>query len=143
MQGFESWLPLQKTLKNWSDRKKWVEEPLFHSYVFVRIQESNRLKVLQIPGIVRFIHFSGKPAYIRDNQMETLKKIITGANKVEVTKDNLAVGESVEITGGPFAGTSGEIVAHKDRKLFVIRLAEINYNLLMDIEPGLIRKLAK
>jgi transcriptional antiterminator RfaH len=139
-QGIESWLPLQRTLKQWSDRKKWVEEPLFRSYVFVRVVKSDLSKVLQVPGAARLIYFSGKPAAIREDQILTLKRVIQGTEKYAATQEHFEAGNEVVITAGPFAGTKGEIVAWKGQRIFFLRLMEINYNLIVEIDPSILRK---
>ena len=71
--GIEVYLPLLKTLKQWSDRKKWVEEPLFRSYLFVRILDKNYLEVLQTDGVVRFITFRQERVPVPDQQIEAVK----------------------------------------------------------------------
>src|SRR4051812_47027918 len=70
--GIEAYLPLQRTLKQWSDRKKWVEEPLIKSYLFVRIAEHAQAEVLMTKGIARFIYFSGRISPMPDRQIEEL-----------------------------------------------------------------------
>ncbi len=138
--GIESYLPLQRVLKQWTDRKKWVEEPFFRSYVFVHINILDQASILQVPGVVRFIYFSGKPAAIRDDQVRLLKILTTSNEHFIATQEAFGVGESVEITGGPFAGFTGELIACKGQRLLIIRLTEINYNLLLEIDPALVKK---
>ena len=76
VKGIEAYLPLHKQLKQWSDRKKWVEEPIIKSYLFVRIQEHEQTEVLMTKGIARFIYFSGKIAAMPDRQINDLKLLI-------------------------------------------------------------------
>src|ERR1700744_6480890 len=71
--GIVSYLPLHRQLKQWSDRKKWVDEPFIRSYLFVYIKESERTAVLMTKGISRFIYFSGEIATIPDRQIEDLR----------------------------------------------------------------------
>src|SRR5690606_37050220 len=85
--GIKVYLPIQKTLKQWSDRKKWVEEPLFKSYLFVWISHREYDTVLQTYGIVRFIFFSGKVAYVPQQQMEFLQQYLDGQYPVELLPD--------------------------------------------------------
>ena len=70
--GIESWCPVQKKERQWSDRKKIIEEPLFRSYVFVKIEKEEHSKVLGTIGVVNFLYFEKKPAIIRDNEIETI-----------------------------------------------------------------------
>jgi transcription antitermination factor NusG len=75
--GVECWCPLKKTEKQWSDRKKVVEEPLFTSYVFVRINETEKSVVLMTDGILNFVYYIGKPAIIRDEEIDIIKKFLS------------------------------------------------------------------
>src|SRR4030042_6761553 len=83
-QHINYYLPLYKTIRQWSDRKKKVEEPLIRSYIFVHITDKEYRKVLETSGVVNIVHFSGKPVSIPDWQIDNLK-ILMGA---EVPLDN-------------------------------------------------------
>jgi transcriptional antiterminator RfaH len=74
--GIDAYLPLQKKLKVWSDRKKWVEEPLIRSYVFVRVCEREYYEVLNIQGVVKYVTFNSKAAPIPDWQIDAMKKVV-------------------------------------------------------------------
>ncbi|MEN9685553.1 MAG: hypothetical protein RLZZ28_1339, partial [Bacteroidota bacterium] len=74
--GLESWCPLQKIERQWSDRKKIVEEPLFKSYVFVHIDAAEKTKVLTTDGVLNFVYYLGKPAVIKTEEIELIKKYL-------------------------------------------------------------------
>src|SRR5436305_10048529 len=74
--GIESWCPLQKVERQWSDRKKIINDPIFKSYVFVRIKPEERLPVLQTEGVLNFVHFLGKPAVIKDEEVANIKSYL-------------------------------------------------------------------
>jgi transcription antitermination factor NusG len=75
--GYEVFLPLQKTLKTWSDRKKWVEEPLFKSYLFIETElEANYYTILNTPGIVKFISFQSHPAIVDPREINLVKLLV-------------------------------------------------------------------
>jgi len=74
--GIESWCPTQKKERQWSDRKKIIEEPLFKSYVFVKATKEEYNNVLSTMGVVRFLYFEKKPAIIRDNEIELIRKYL-------------------------------------------------------------------
>ncbi len=138
--GIISYLPLFKTLKQWSDRKKWVEEVLFKSYIFVYISNKEYDTVLQSHGIVRFIHFSGKAAAIPDVQIETLKNYLSGDVIPEVTFEKLDVGQRVKIISGKLKGYEGELVSWRQQERLVLRLEALGQSLLLkiaaaDVEP--------
>ncbi len=104
--GIEYFLPAVTRLKQWSDRKKKVKEPLFKSYIFIHANEKERLTALEQYAIVRTIYFDGKPAVIPDWQIENLKKMLE--KNVEVfVKDALKVGTRVRIVSGPFKDIEG------------------------------------
>ena len=86
--GIEVYLPLLKTLKQWSDRKKWVEEPLFRSYLFVRILDKNYLEVLQTDGVVRFITFRQERIPVPDQQIEAVKAYMNEDNRLNIAEFN-------------------------------------------------------
>ncbi len=106
--GIEYFLPTVTRLKQWSDRKKKVKEPLFKSYIFIHANEKERLIALEQYAIVRTIYFNGKPAVVPDWQIENLRKMLE--KNVEVfVRDAIKVGSRVKIVSGPFAGIEGVV----------------------------------
>ena len=75
--GFKCYLPLLTEWKQWSDRKKKVQKPLLNSYVFVKIEEESKKNVLEVSGVVRFVYWLGKPALIKDSEIETMQQYLT------------------------------------------------------------------
>ena len=106
--GVEFFLPKVTRVKQWSDRKKKVTEPLFSGYIFVRGNERERLLALEQYAIVRSIFFEGAPAIIPDWQIVNLQKMLESGTDVEVT-DRMAVGTAVKIISGPFKDVEGII----------------------------------
>lgn len=122
----ECFLPLKKTLKQRSDRKRWVEEPLFSSYVFVKTVEKQRFDVLNTPGAVCYISFEGRPVAIPEKQIRFLSQIITNeCEDVEVYQGDLEQGDYVSVTSGHFKGIEGEIVEIRGKKRLLIRFASL------------------
>jgi len=136
-----SYLPLKKVLKQWSDRKKIVEEPLLKSYLFVYISAKEYAEVLMTNGVSRFIYFSGKIASIPDKQLADLKLLLANAKDLEVIEYDISLGEKVLIKAGPFKGIIAELVSLKSKKSIVLRLQDIGYSILINtsmafIEPA-------
>jgi transcription antitermination factor NusG len=104
--GIEYFLPKVTRLKQWSDRKKKVTEPLFSGYIFVRGNEKDRLLALEQYAIVRSIFFEGAPAIVPDWQIENLQKMLESGSEIEVT-EQLNVGTKVKIISGPFKDVEG------------------------------------
>jgi len=101
----DAFLPLTKTVRQWSDRKKTVESPLISSYVFVNLEEKELYKTLPIPGTVNVLKHLGKPAKIREDEIENLKILSTNHKDIEVSNyDRVLAGDAVEVTKGPFLG---------------------------------------
>src|SRR3954462_4857025 len=82
----ESYCPLNKVRRKWSDRIKTVEEPLFKSYVFVKIDDAERSNVRMTNGVVNFVYWNGKPAVIREKEIQTIKRFLNEYEQVEVVK---------------------------------------------------------
>lgn len=137
----EAYLPLQKTLKQWSDRKKWVSEPLFKSYLFVRIFQKQQTEVLMTKGIVRFLYQSGKIANMPDQQISDIQMLLSTEMDLEVTSDHISPGEKVVIKAGPLIGLTGEMVSYKSQKQLIIRLENLGQSILINAHAALVDKL--
>lgn len=132
--GIESFLPLVKALKQWSDRKKWVSEPLIRSYVFVKVSQKEFYKVLNLPGAVFYVSFNGQAASIPDEQILSLKTFWEKANRpIEIAFKKVSPGSKIKISSGPMKGLSGEVIQIRGRRHIVIRLDCIGCNLHTEI----------
>lgn len=132
--GVETFVPLKKTLRKWSDRKKWVDMPMIPGYCFVRINMKNYLPVLQTNHVVGFVRFEGKPAIVPDNQIDFLKRMLRQTECTwEVTTENLTPGQKVEFVAGPFIGLEAELMELKGKKRVGVRIEQINNTLLVDV----------
>ena len=117
--GIIVYCPLIVQVKQWSDRKKKVEVPLFNSYVFVYLEESNRDIVFQVTGVVRYLFWLGKPAIVRDDEILALQESLKGTiESVEIT--GLQAGDFIAIPKGPFQGREGIVKQVKKNKIQVI-----------------------
>ncbi|SOD18672.1 UpxY family transcription antiterminator [Pedobacter xixiisoli] len=123
----ECYLPLKKELKQWSDRKKIVEEPLFTSYIFVKISSREYAEVLMTQGISRFLYFSGKIAIMPDKQMEDLKLLMSSGEDLELIEYEIQPGEKVLVNAGPFKGMIAELISIKNKKSLVLKLENLGY----------------
>lgn len=122
-----TYLPLIKVEKQWSDRKKVVEEPLLKSYLFVYISSREYAEVLMTYGVSRFIFFSGIIASIPAKQLEDLKLLLANSSDLEVHKLAISPGEKVLIKAGPFKGILAELVSLKHNQKIVLRLQNLGY----------------
>lgn len=125
--GIISYLPLRKTLKQWSDRKKIVEEPLIKSYLFVYISSKEYAEVLMTNGIARFIYFSGKIAAMPNQQIDHLKLLLATEEELPVFDYEIKPGEKVLIKAGPFKDMVAEMVLVHNKQRIILRLDNIGY----------------
>jgi len=138
--GIETYLPLHRQLKQWSDRKKWVEEPFIKSYLFVRINEREQTEVLMTKGIARFIYFSGKIASMPDRQIDELKLLMASPYELEVTAEHLQPGEKIVIKAGPLKGLTGEIISYRSQKQLALRLENLGYSIVVYVAASLLER---
>ena len=139
--GVEVFLPLQKTYRIWSDRKKLVEVPLLSSYVFVKVTPKEFPKVYQSSGVVRFITFEGQPASIPQNQIDNLRLLINSDTEIEVTSEKFAQGDFVEVIRGSLVGLTGELVKTGSHSRVVVRIDRLDQNLIVNIPMTFLRRL--
>ncbi len=125
--NIQAYLPLKKSLKQWSDRKKIVEEPLIKSYLFVYISAKEYVEVLRINGIARFLYFSGKIASIPDQQIQDLKLLLATDADLEVFEMDIQPGQRVKIKAGPFQGMLAEMVSIQNKQRVILRLQHMGY----------------
>ncbi len=96
----EVYCPIVKEIRQWSDRKKTVENPLFKSYVFVRLHDKDRQVVFGVPGVVRYLFWLGRPAIVRDEEIYTIKKWLEEDEVEEITLSKLIPGDELHIKNG-------------------------------------------
>jgi len=107
--GIENYCPLNKVVKQWSDRKKVVLEPIFKSYIFVRVTEEDKWDLKKINGILNFVYWLGKPARIRDEEIAVIKKFLNEFSDVAIEQD-LEVNAKVRIKQGVLMNYQGSLV---------------------------------
>ena len=125
--GFESYCPLNKVRRKWSDRMKLVEEPLFKSYVFVKVTEQERSAVRMTNGAINFVYWDGKPAIVKEREISAIRRFLDEHEQVEARPVNLKLNDRVRITNGTLMDHEGKIVAlrHKTAKVAIDSLGYI------------------
>lgn len=114
--GMESYCPVYNQIKQYSDRKKKVQKPLIPSYVFVKINDKYRSKVFEIGGVIRYLFWLGKPAQVREEEIELLKNNLSG-NYSEIVISKLTKGNEYTIPSGPLKGKTGKVIDVLKNKL--------------------------
>lgn len=128
----EVYCPLVKTKRKWSDRVKTVEEPLFRSYCFVRLEEHERASVFAVPGVVRYLFWLKKPAVVRDEEIETIKLMLNEVDHNFLTVVALQPGDRLRITSGSFTDTTGKVV-RQHGKIVTLLLESMQLLLTVDL----------
>jgi transcription antitermination factor NusG len=136
--GFPSWCPVEKKERYWSDRKKIIDVPLFRSYVFVKISKEDYAQVLSTMGVVNFLYFEKKPAIIRDNEIDDIKRYLglsTASTSIEIVDlNNLSPQTKVAINQGLFMNRRGEVIKASKNNVFV-RLESLNMMMIVAFKP--------
>jgi transcription antitermination factor NusG len=131
--GIESYVPLQRRLRKWSDRKKWVDWPLISGYVFVHISRKEYELVLSTYNVVCYVYFEGKAAVIRDKDIHFLKRMLGQSElELEVSIENFRQGQMVEVIAGPLCGVVGELIEFKGRNKVALRIPPLGYTVLVE-----------
>jgi transcription antitermination factor NusG len=125
--GVEAYVPLLKTMRQWSDRKKMVELPLLNGYVFVRISNQETDRVLQTKGVVSFVRSEKKIAIIRDSEIARLKQLIELGYQMEAGTAHHTYKENdkIKITAGPLKNIEGYVIEDKAGRSIDILLESI------------------
>ncbi len=136
--GIEAYCPLNKVRKKWSDRIKTVEEPLFKSYVFVKIEPDQQLNVRMNRGVVNFVYWLGKPAIINEKDINTIRKFLNEYEDVVAEAIHVAPSQEVIVTGGALMDTKGKVINVKGKKVEVL-LDFIGYKLVAYVDKHHVR----
>lgn len=116
--GFESYCPLNKLMKQWSDRKKLVMEPLFTSYVFIKVPKHDLGNVKAVTtDIVNFVYWLGNPAVVKDDEIDGIKHFLGEYNNVKLEKIRVNLNDTVRIVDGPLVNMQGQVVAIGNTKI--------------------------
>ena len=135
----ENYCPLNKVQRQWSDRKKIIKEPLFKSYVFVHIAGDGQLPVRETDGIMNFVYWLGKPAVIRDEEIDVIKRFMNEYQNVQLEKAVVNLNEKVRVISGPLMMQEGNVLEIKHKTVKVL-LPSLGYTLVAEIEKGNLEK---
>ena len=136
--NIEAYCPIFKERRQWSDRKRWVEFPLFRSYVFAKIELKNSLYVLQAMGVHHIIKFQGNISIIPNEIIQNIKSMIDGGFTVEQA-EYFVKGDEVIVVDGPLKGMDGIVVKIKNENKLVLKVAAIQQAIAVQIHPGYLK----
>jgi transcription antitermination factor NusG len=133
--GVEAYCPLNRVQKKWSDRVKWIEEPLFKSYVFVKVSKEEAAGVRMVNGVVNFVYWLGKPAIIKNKEIEIIRKFLNDHDEVQVAPLDLQVDSRITILQGALMDKTGKVVKVFNNKVRVV-IESIGYSLVATIDKS-------
>lgn len=140
--GITTYCPLNRILRQWSDRKKIVLEPLFPCYVFVQVAPQEMNLVREINGVLRFVNWLDKPAVIRDEEIESIRVFLHEHVNVQIEKIDVQINDEVEIVAGLLTEYQGRIVSVNRNRVKVL-LPSLGYMMMVDLDKSDIRLLHK
>ncbi|RKQ50943.1 transcription antitermination factor NusG [Roseivirga pacifica] len=130
--GYEIFCPVRTVLKQWSDRKKKVKEPLFTSYIFARVDEVLRQEILKDQGIVSSVFWLGKPVVVRDSEIRAIDDFLSENPEADAVSRIFHEGEKLQITDGPLRGETGELLKIKGTKL-ILTIESLGFSLVAEV----------
>lgn len=133
--GIESYCPLNKIRRKWSDRIKLIEEPLFKSYVFVKVTDEDRTAVRMTNGVVNFVYWNGKPGVIKDKEIQSIQKFLGEYENVSLIKMDLQKDDRVVVAAGPLMDQEGKVIEVKNKVAKVV-IESLGYILVADIDKN-------
>jgi transcription antitermination factor NusG len=133
--GVECYCPLNKVKRKWSDRIKTIEQPLFKSYVFVKVTEEERTKVRLINGVVNFVYWNGKPAIIREKEIQAIKLFLDEHENVQVRPMDLTVQQRILITSGTFMDRTATVLDVRKKEVKV-SIDSFGYELIAIVDKN-------
>ena len=135
--GIRAYLPMVTVVKQWSDRRKKVEEPLFKSYVFVCSNDKEYISILNVYGVVKFVTFEKKAVIVPENQILAIKKFVSDYEHGEEYKMNndedLKVGQMVRIINGPMKGLTGRLQQIQNKRHLIVYLEVVGQSIPVHI----------
>jgi transcriptional antiterminator RfaH len=131
--GILSYLPLKKTIRQWHDRKKKIEVPVFPNYIFVQINESEVPGVYSLPGFVRFVSTGRTPDVIPQKKMDMIKVLLNG--EFETSTEEFEARDCVQVLSGPFKDLKGVLIGDRGNRRFAVKLEAINQYIIANIAP--------
>ena len=132
--GIKAYLPLITRIKQWSDRRKKIEEPLFKSYVFVFSNEKEYIPILNVYGVVKFVTFEHKAVIVPENQIVAIKRYIDNPdNEKSQPTNELKEGQLVKVTNGPMQGLLGRLVSVKDKRRLLVYIDVVGQHISVSI----------
>ncbi len=132
--NIEVYLPKKRVLHQWSDRKRWIEEPLFRPYLFVCVSAKEYQKVLDVPSVISYICFCGKAAVIPPEQIDLIKVLVQEQYLFDISCHPLQHGQKVKIANGALKGFSGEVIETKNNHKIQVYIEALSCSIIFEVD---------
>lgn len=132
--GVETYLPLKKSVRQWSDRKKIVDMPLINSYIFVKTIQESLYDLIKVEGVTRYISFSGRPVQVRDSEIELLKDFLENDSDIDIVDGLPKIGKQIKFTKGIFKEYKGKIVKINRKNQIAIEIESIGKSIIVNFD---------
>jgi transcription antitermination factor NusG len=131
--GIQNYCPVNRIVKQWSDRKKVIFEPLFTSYVFVKSSEKEHIQLKQTTGVVNLVYWLNKPAVIKDVEIEIIQRFLNEHTNVKLERSQVSLNDMVRVISGPLMEKEGQVIQVKNKTVKVI-LPSLGYMMTVEVE---------
>jgi len=125
--NIEAYCPLNKVKRKWTDRIKTIEEPLFSSYVFVKVADEEKTEVRFVDGVLNFVYWNGKPAVVREEEIIELKKFLSEYEDVQVSNIEIKPADEVMLTTGVMMGAKGRVLRVMGPNTVEVRIESLGF----------------
>ncbi len=139
--GFEICFPIRKELRFWSDRKKWIDVPIFKSYIFINIETHNKHKVFGPVGLLKYLAIGKETAILKPNDIENIKLLNESSEPIELSYKDYEKGEKVQILSGNFRGLQGELIENGRKNRIKIRIEGLDCYANIFIEKSVVTRI--
>jgi transcription antitermination factor NusG len=138
--GIEAYCPLNKVRRKWSDRMKTIEEPLFKSYVFIKVEVKEMTEVRFVDGVLNYVYWNGKPAIVREEEIVEIKKFLSEYEDVEVSSIELKPADAVVLNTGVMMGATGRVLRVMGNNTVEVRIDSLGFILTAKFDKKTVSK---
>jgi len=138
-EGIKNYLPIRKEIRQWSDRKKWIERPLFNGYIFTLVNWRYLNQIRQVEGVLSYLVFEGQPACLSEEEIKRIENFLVSPHELEVVDQTFHKGDQVEVVAGPLMGEKGIIADYKGKKRLAVNIEQMGKAMLVHVPTNHLR----
>jgi transcription antitermination factor NusG len=132
--NIEAYCPLNRIKRKWSDRIKTIEEPLFKSYVFVKVADADKTEVRYVDGVLNFVYWNGKPAIVKEEEIIELKKFLSEYDEVEVSTIDIKPADEVMLTTGVMMGATARVLRVLSKTMVEVHIYSLGFKITAKLD---------